>query len=129
LSRLPLPVALVVSTTYRPNAAWLPQRLRGARAVLPIIDSALAEGNGPRRVLRLCARLAGTILTLQGARPDASITAPRILADLDEWLGDRPQAVAPATQLPRDLARARLALVRARTGRARRPAERPPGVN
>lgn len=120
-----LPVALVVSTTYRPDAAWLPQRLRGARAVLPIIDSALAEGNEPQRVLRLCARLAGTVLTLQGPRPDASIAAPRILADLDAWLDDRPQTSVPATQLSRGLARVRLALVRARTGRARRPAERP----
>jgi hypothetical protein len=32
----PLPVSLIVSTTYRPGATWQPEAMYGARAVLPI---------------------------------------------------------------------------------------------
>jgi hypothetical protein len=115
---LPIPVALVVSAIYFPEVSWEPARVQGARAALPIIASALQERNDPGRVLRLSARIAATALILQGARPEASDTAPRILAALDEWLDGRPEASGKATESLEVLSEARHALVRARNGRS-----------
>jgi hypothetical protein len=107
----PLQVGLAVSTTYQPEMSWQPRRLRGAQAVLPVIDCALPTGDEPRRILRRCAHLSPTLVTLQGPRPDAAIVAPRILAALDELLDDGPTR----RHLPAPLARAQRALMRNRS--------------
>jgi hypothetical protein len=100
-----LDVALIVSTTHQPRSAWRPRRLRGARAVLPILDSALPDVDEPRRALRLCARLAPAVVTLQGPRPDAALVAAPILAALDDLLDG-------VAESPGSLARTQSALAR-----------------
>ena len=107
----PLAVALIISTTYRPGLSWQPLVLRGVRAVLPVIDSALPERNEPRHILRIAARLASTVTTLQGPRSDASIAAPRILAALDELLDRRSPPTTVIAKTPALLSRARSALL------------------
>jgi hypothetical protein len=104
----PLPVSLVVSTAYREDATWTPEIVRGTRAVLPIIDNTLLARVEPERTLRLSAKLALTALTLQGARPDVEIAAPKILEFLDAMLDGRPAALAAARDepAPRDRAQA-----------------------
>ena len=82
----PLPAALVVSTLYRPGATWQPEKVLGARAVLPIIDNTVLARSESARLLRLCRAIATTVVTLQGPRPDATTVAPRILAYLDALL-------------------------------------------
>ena len=79
-------VGLVVSTIYQPDAAWKPRVLRGSRAALPLIDSAVADGHEAARVLRYCAPLASGSVTLQGPRPEAATVAGPILDALDEHL-------------------------------------------
>jgi len=88
----PLPLALIVSTLYRPTATWQPEEVRGARAVLPIIDNTVLARSEPAQVLRLCARIAPSVVTLQGLRPDAAIAAPRILEHLNALLDGHPPA-------------------------------------
>jgi len=83
----PLPVALVVATRYQPEAPWPPEAVRGARAVLPIVQNASRAETGT--VLRVAARIAPTVLTLQGLRPDVTIAAPRILELLDDVIDRR----------------------------------------
>ncbi len=82
----PLPIALVVSTIYRADATWRPEELRGARAVLPIIDNTVLARRESARLLRLCGTIAPGLVTLQGPRPDATGAAPRIIAFLDALL-------------------------------------------
>jgi predicted 2-oxoglutarate/Fe(II)-dependent dioxygenase YbiX len=85
----PLPVTLVISTCYRPGVVWRPTIMRGARAVLPVIDNTILARSQSERTLRLAARLAPTVVTLDGARPDAREVAPRLLDLLDDTLVSR----------------------------------------
>jgi hypothetical protein len=85
----PPELSLLVSTVYQREASWQPRELRGARAVLPIVDAALPERSDARRTLLLSGRLAARLVTLEGPRPDASLVAPRILEALDQLLDDR----------------------------------------
>jgi hypothetical protein len=83
-------VLLVVATTYRPGLSWRPGLSRGGRAVLPIVERALAQGVRPRRALRLAAGLAAGLATLRGAYGEAADAAPQILATLDGLLDGSP---------------------------------------
>lgn len=97
-----LPVALIVSTTYRADAAWHPLELRGVRAVVPIIDNTVLARRETRRLMALSARIAPRVVTLQGPRPDATAVAPRLLAYLDELLaGAAPPAHAEVAVVDR----------------------------
>lgn len=82
----PLPVTLVVSTTYRFEAPWRPEAVRGAQAVLPIIENAVLVDGEVAWALRIAALIAPTVLTLQGLRPDAATAAPRILELVDDLI-------------------------------------------
>jgi Rps23 Pro-64 3,4-dihydroxylase Tpa1-like proline 4-hydroxylase len=86
----PLPVALLVSTVYRPAVPWRPDVRWGTRAVLPVVDNAVLARAQGARTLRIAARLAPTVVTLQGPRPDAEAIAPRLLELLDEALEKSP---------------------------------------
>ncbi len=96
----PLPVALILSTTYRPDATWQPEVVRGARAVLPIVDNTMLARDEPARLLRVCAKIAPEVVTLQGVRPDAVVVAPSILQYLDDLL-DRRLPLVPVNKAAR----------------------------
>jgi len=112
----PLPVALVVSTQYRTGATWQPEEVRGARAVLPIIDNTVLARSEAARLLRLCRTMAPALVTLQGLRPDASLAAPQILAYLDAVIDGA--AVAPRRCAAAAIAE-RVRTARAAVGRGR----------
>lgn len=105
-----LPVGLIVATQFRAGAAWRPRELRGVRAVVPIIDNTILAQREARRMLRLAARLAPRVVTLQGPRPEATEVAPRLLEYLDGLLaGDAPpptsvQVVAERAQAALEVA-------------------------
>ncbi len=96
----PIPVSLIVSTSYAQDAQWAPEVVRGARAVLPIIDNTLLARVQPERMLRISAVLAPTIVSLQGIRPDAEIVAPKILEYLDDLLDGRGAATTAEAGSP-----------------------------
>lgn len=101
----PLPVGLIVSTSYRAGAPWQPRELRGVRAVVPIIDNTVLAREESRRLLHLSAKLAAHAVTLQGPRPEASEVAPLLLAHLDDLLS--------GSAAPEPLSRAAAAVDRA----------------
>jgi Rps23 Pro-64 3,4-dihydroxylase Tpa1-like proline 4-hydroxylase len=90
---------------YREGATWCPRVITGARAVLPIIDNTILARAQPARTLRLSARMAPGVVTLEGMRPDAEVAAPRILEFLDGLCDGRPAAIgtAPALERAREL--------------------------
>jgi predicted 2-oxoglutarate/Fe(II)-dependent dioxygenase YbiX len=100
----PLPVTLVMSTCYRPGAVWRPAIVRGSRAVLPVIDNTVLARSQSARTLRLAARLAPTVVTLHGARPEAREVAPRLLDLLDDALVSRSFGAAERGDPTRHLA-------------------------
>jgi hypothetical protein len=83
---VPLPIGLVVVAPYQPGSTWRPQIIRNTRAVLPIIEGAVLARQESARLLRIAARIAPTVVTLQGVRPEATETAARLLELVDDAL-------------------------------------------
>ena len=82
----PLPIGLVVVAPYQPGSTWRPSVLRNTRAVLPIIEGAVLARQESARILRIAARIAPRVVTLQGVRPEATETAARLLEFVDDAL-------------------------------------------
>jgi FkbM family methyltransferase len=105
--REPLPIGLIVAGPYQPEAAWRPAVLRGSEAVLPLIERAVAAEEGSEQALEIAARIAPTVITLQGPRPDAEDVAARLLDMVDMALVSQAWDVGEAgpSRLTADLAR------------------------
>jgi SM-20-related protein len=82
----PLPIGMVVVAPYQPGSTWRPSILRNARAVLPIIEGTVLARQESARILRIAARIAPRVVTLQGVRPEATETAARLLEVVDDAL-------------------------------------------
>jgi Rps23 Pro-64 3,4-dihydroxylase Tpa1-like proline 4-hydroxylase len=82
----PLPIGLIVVAPYQPGATWRPNIIRSARAVLPIIEGAVLARQESARILRIAARIAPRLVTLQGVRPEATETAAQLLELVDDAL-------------------------------------------
>jgi hypothetical protein len=93
--REPLPVTLIVSSVYQEEAPWCPATVTGARAVLSLIDNTVLAASAPTRTIRLAARLASRVVTLQGPRPEAAVVAPRLLQFVDDLLDGRARRESP----------------------------------
>lgn len=85
----PVPVGLIVSTHFEPEAPWAPQVLDGSRAVLPLVDNTVVARLHPTRMLDVTTRvIASGARCLVGARPEA--------ADISEDLFERLEGAAQA---------------------------------
>jgi Rps23 Pro-64 3,4-dihydroxylase Tpa1-like proline 4-hydroxylase len=85
-TRVPISIGLIVSAHYQPGVTWHPRVVRGARAVLPLIDGTVLAREESEAVLRIAARVAPTVVTLQGPRGEAAEVAPRLLDLVDDVL-------------------------------------------
>jgi len=81
-----LPIAVVVAGPYQPGVVWRPTVVRGARAVLPLIDGTVRGREESARMLRIAAGLAPGIVALQGPRPEATDVASELLDLVDDAL-------------------------------------------
>ncbi|MGZ9118386.1 MAG: hypothetical protein ACXW6A_05935 [Gemmatirosa sp.] len=79
-----VPVGLVVRTTYRPNAAWQPGRMRSGQMALALLDNAPAARRASAYALRVIACALGGAVGLHGERGDADATAHALLRTLTE---------------------------------------------
>jgi Rps23 Pro-64 3,4-dihydroxylase Tpa1-like proline 4-hydroxylase len=85
----PLPIGLVVAGSYRSGAVWRPTVVRGAQAVLPLIDGTVLARHESARMLRIAADVAPGVVTLQGLRGEATEVAGRLLDLVDDALASR----------------------------------------
>ena len=92
----PLPIGLILAAPYRSGSAYQPAILRGARAVLPLIEGTVLAREESSRILQIAAKIAPDVVTLQGPRPDAAEVAPRILDLIDDAVVS--QAIAATGQ-------------------------------
>src|SRR5262249_33986801 len=60
--------------------------VRGAQTVLPLIDGTVLARQESARMLRIAARIAPTVVTLQGLRSEATEVAARLLDVVDDAL-------------------------------------------
>jgi hypothetical protein len=82
VAREPIPVGLVVWTTYRAAARWHPESMSSGVTALALLDNAPAARRDPAFALRLVARAAAGATGLRGPRGDADETAAGILEAL-----------------------------------------------
>lgn len=84
----PVPVGLIVDTHHEPDASFAPKRLRGAAALLAVIDNALVARSRPAYTMEIVAALTPHVEVLRSRRGDADEAAVQILAAVEAGLAD-----------------------------------------
>lgn len=80
----PLPLALVVATSYRPGAAWAPAPMSDGAVALALLDNAVVARTRPAHALALIARALGHgAAGVRSERGEADATAAALLRLLD----------------------------------------------
>lgn len=93
----PLPVGMIVASTYRPGARWRPRRLSAGQATLRLIDNTVLAVEHPALALQTMKNAASGALALSGPRGEAERVAGQLLRRLDRE-GEAPagaEAAAP----------------------------------
>ncbi len=75
----PLPVGLVLATSYREGARWRPRELLPGRAVMALLDHTVSVRRKPERALTTLREVVADALVLKGVRGEAAETAERVL--------------------------------------------------
>jgi hypothetical protein len=81
----PLPLGLVVETSYRAGSRWRPRRGTNGLAALALMSHAVPIQRRPAWTMRLLTRAAGTGSHLKGSRGEAEDVAGRILDEFANW--------------------------------------------
>jgi hypothetical protein len=82
----PLPIALIISTSFVPESRWVPLTQRGATGVLPLLKNAVIATGQPEAAVAVAAAVGASSVTLAGPRPEAAAVAELILKTLDGLL-------------------------------------------
>ena len=80
----PLPVGLVVATSYREAARWRPRQLLPGRAVMALLAHTVSVRREPERALTTLRQAVADALVIKGARGEAAETAENLLGRLAE---------------------------------------------
>ncbi len=83
----PLPVGLVVATSYREGARWRPRPLSPGRAVMALLAHTVSARVKPERALTTLRQVVADALVLKGARGEAEAVAEALLGRLTEQAG------------------------------------------
>ncbi len=83
----PLPVGLVVATSYREGARWRPRQLLPGRAVMALLAHTVSARRKPERALTTLRQVVADALVLKGARGEADEIAEALLGRLTEQAG------------------------------------------
>ena len=85
-----VPAGLVVKTSYVPGAEWQPSLVSRTEAALTLLPHTIPVHERPAEALSAVTRLAAGAGVLAGDRGDAAEVAPRLLAELESTLAQRP---------------------------------------
>ena len=80
----PLPVGLVVATSYREGANWRPRRLLPGRAVMALLAHTVSARRKPERALTTLRQVVSDTLVIKGVRGEAREVAGALLGRLAE---------------------------------------------
>ena len=83
----PLPVGLVVATSYREGARWRPRRLSPGRAVMELLAHTVSARRDPERAFATLRSATGEATVIKGARGEAEEIAEALLGRLTEQAG------------------------------------------
>lgn len=80
----PLPVALVVVSTYKPGATWRPRELSAGEGALALMANAVGVRRGPKNTLTALQQVVAGATVLQGNRGEAKQVIDYIFAKLSD---------------------------------------------
>ncbi len=83
----PLPVGLVVATSYRPGVRWRPRPLSPGRAVMELLAHTVPARRDPERVFGTLRSATAAAMVIKGARGEADEIAEVLLGRLTEQAG------------------------------------------
>ncbi len=83
----PLPVGLVVATSYREGARWRPRPLSPGRAVMELLAHTVSARHDPERAFATLRSATAEAMVLKGARGEAAEIAEALLGRLAEQAG------------------------------------------
>ncbi len=83
----PLPVGLVVATSYREGARWRPRPLSPGRAVMELLAHTVSARRDPERAFATLRSATDEAMVIKGARGEADEIAPVLLGQLTEQAG------------------------------------------
>ncbi len=75
----PVPVNLIVSTTFKAGAEWRPQRLSAGNGVLELLSHTVSARRRPGLALTTLPKVTANATVLKGVRGEAGKTADAIL--------------------------------------------------
>lgn len=80
----PLPVGLVVLTSFVPGAQWRPRRLSAGEAMLAMLENALPAQERPEQALTTIKQALRSAVVLQAPRGEAAAMVPDLLGSLPD---------------------------------------------
>ena len=83
----PLPLGLVVVTSYRPGVRWRPRPLSPGRAALELFAHTISARRDPKRAFATLRSATAEPMVLKGARGEAEEVAEALLRRLAEHAG------------------------------------------
>jgi hypothetical protein len=83
----PLPLGMIVVTTYRAGAAWHPEALSAGAGALALLSNALPAQERPQEVMEAVTRAASDAIVIASERGEADEVAPLLLAELERKAG------------------------------------------
>jgi hypothetical protein len=75
----PLPVGLILVTSYRPDARWRPRRLSAARAMIALMQHTVAARRSPEYSMPILKAAVTQATTIESERPDAAVVVNDIV--------------------------------------------------
>jgi hypothetical protein len=83
----PLPLGIIVVTTYRAGAEWKPKHLSGGAGALALLSNAVPAQERPKEVMEAVARAANKAAVVESDRGEADEVAPLLLGELERHAG------------------------------------------
>ncbi len=80
----PLPIGMIVVTSYRPGAEWSPRRLSSGEGAMALLANAVPARERPAQVMRALSRASAGAIVLESERGDAAELAPLLLGELEQ---------------------------------------------
>jgi hypothetical protein len=80
----PLPVGLILVTTYQPEAVWRPRRLTPGQALLALMDNTVAAQRDPAHSMPILKQTVSAAVALKSKRGEAGDVAPRLLSRFEK---------------------------------------------
>jgi hypothetical protein len=83
----PLPLGMIVITTYRAGAEWSPKRLSAGAGALALLENAVPARERPEEVMQTISRAAKTAAVIKSDRGEADAIAPLLIQELQQRAG------------------------------------------